>query len=72
MSLRIGHWTQTVGERLNWELALQLHFPFEVRTLCFGLVGASPKRPCDDAGWLDALLRELEGDATDFLDRPTD
>ena len=48
-------------------LALQLHFVHEVRSLCFGLMSASPERPCDDASGLDAPLRELEGDATDFL-----
>jgi len=53
-------------------LALQLHFLLEVRSLCFGLVSASPERPCDDASGLDAPLRELEGDTTDFLDRPAD
>jgi hypothetical protein len=53
-------------------LALQLHFSLEVRSLCFGLVSASPERPCDDASGLDAPLRELEGDTTDFLDRPAD
>ena len=53
-------------------LALQLHFLLEVRSLCFGLVSASPERPCDDASGLDAALRELEGDTTDFLDRPAD
>jgi hypothetical protein len=50
------------------DLALQLHFSLEVRSLCFGLVSASPERPCDDASGLDAALRELEGDTTDFLD----
>jgi hypothetical protein len=53
-------------------LALQLQFSLEVRSLCFGLVSASPERPCDDASGLDAALRELEGDTTDFLDRPAD
>jgi hypothetical protein len=54
---------------VNWSgLALQLHFSLEVRSLCFGLVSASPERPCDDASGLDAALRELEGDTTDFLD----
>ena len=53
-------------------LALQLHFLLEVRSLCFGLVSASPERPCDDASGLDTPLRELEGDTTDFLDRPAD
>ena len=53
-------------------LTLQLQFSLEVRSLCFGLVSASPERPCDDASGLDAALRELEGDTTDFLDRPAD
>src|ERR1700733_8097237 len=54
------------------DLALQFHFSLEVRSLCFGLVSASPERPCDDASGLDAAVRELEGDTTDFLDRPAD
>jgi hypothetical protein len=70
----------TLGDALNGGypylevkcLALQLHFSLEVRSLCFGLVSASPERPCDDASGLDAALRELEGDTTDFLDRPAD
>ena len=49
------------------KLALQLHFLLEVRSFCFGLVSASPERPCDDASGLDTSLRELEGDTTDFL-----
>lgn len=32
----------------------------------------SPQRPCKDFGGLDASLRELDGDASDFLDRPSD
>ena len=32
----------------------------------------SPERPCDDVGGLDASLSEADGDAADFLDRPTD
>ena len=38
--------------------------------LCGGLVGASPERPGDDVGGLDASLREADGDAADLLDRP--
>ena len=58
-------------------LALQLHFLFkpctpDVRLSCFCLMSASPKRPCDDAGGLDALLGEFDGNASDFLDRPAD
>jgi hypothetical protein len=37
-----------------------------------GLMGASPERPSDDMGGLDAALSEAHGDATDFLDRPAD
>jgi hypothetical protein len=36
------------------------------------LVSASPERPCDDVGGLDAALCEFHGDAADFLDRPAD
>ena len=53
-------------------LALQLLFLFEVGAAGFGLVGAAPERPCDDVCGLDAPLCEFEGDATDFLDRPSD
>jgi hypothetical protein len=41
------------------ELALQLLFLFEMSTACFGLVGAAPERPCDDACGLDTPLCEL-------------
>jgi len=34
-----------------------------MRAARFGLVSAPPERPCDDAGGLDAPLRELHGDA---------
>jgi len=37
-----------------------------------GLVSASPERPCDDVGGLDAALCEFHSDAADFLDRPAD
>ena len=53
-------------------LALQLRFSFEVSTSRFGLMSASPERPCDDAGGLNAALCEFHGDAADFLDRPAD
>ena len=56
----------------NFRLALQLHFSFEMGAACFGLMGASPERPCDDVGGLDAPLGEPDGDAADFLDRPAD
>jgi len=65
-----GTWTARSGA--NFSLALQLHFLFEVRASCFGLVGAPPERPCDDKSGLDAPLRELYGDAADFLNRPAD
>jgi hypothetical protein len=45
-----------------------LHFSFEVSASGFGLVCASPQRPCEDVGGLDASSRELGGDAADFLD----
>jgi len=38
----------------------------------FSLLSASPDRPRDDMGGLDAPLRELDRDTTDFLDRPAD
>jgi hypothetical protein len=49
-------------------LALQLRFSFEVGTSRMGLVSASPERPCDDVGGLDAALCEFHGDAANFLD----
>lgn len=36
------------------------------------LVGSSPDRPCDDVGGRDLSLSEPDGDAADFLDRPSD
>ena len=35
-------------------------------------MGSSPDRPSDDVGGLDASLREADGDAAEFLDRPAD
>src|ERR1700680_3003476 len=52
-------------------LTLQLSF-FEVSALSFRLVGSAPERPCDDVCGLNPLLSESDGDAADFLDRPTD
>jgi hypothetical protein len=49
-----------------------LFFTFEMRAACSGLMGASPERPCDDVGGLDAALSEFVGNAADFLDRPAD
>jgi hypothetical protein len=40
--------------------------------LCGGLVGASPERPCNDIGGIDASLGEALGYPADFLDRPAD
>ena len=40
--------------------------------LCDGLVRASPERPCDDVGGLDAALGQAGGDAAEFLDGPAD
>jgi hypothetical protein len=49
-----------------------LRFSLEMGAMRFGLVSASPDRPRDDMGGLDAPLRELDYDTTDFLDRPAD
>jgi hypothetical protein len=54
------------------DLALQLRFPFQMRALCGGLVGAPPERPGDDVCRLDASLRQPRGNAADLLDRPVD
>jgi hypothetical protein len=53
-------------------LALQLHILFPMNSLHGGLMGASPERPGDDLGRLDAALRQAHGYAADFLDRPAD
>ena len=57
---------------VRWHLALQLRFCFKMGATRFGLVSASPDRPRDDMGGLDAPLRQLDRDTTDFLDRPAD
>src|SRR5215204_2377744 len=51
-------------------LALQLRSLLQMCMSCGGLVGASPHRPGDDVGGLDLSLRETDGDAAEFLDRP--
>jgi hypothetical protein len=56
----------------NFHLALQLPFCFEVCALSCSLVSSAPERPCDDVGWHDPFSREFDGDAANFLDRPTD
>jgi hypothetical protein len=43
-----------------------------VSSTCGGLVSASPQRPCNDEGWLDAVLLEPLCYSADFLDRPAD
>jgi len=53
-------------------LALQLHFPFEMGATSIGLVSPPPERPGENTVDRDAPLSELDGDATDFLDRPAD
>lgn len=67
-----GGRTIPLHKELRAALALQLRFSFEMGATRFGLVSASPDRPRDDIGGLDAPLRELDGDTTDFLDRPAD
>jgi hypothetical protein len=47
-----------------------LPFSFDVSAAGRGLVSAPPERPGDDMGGLDAPLRELDRDTTDFLYRP--
>src|SRR4051794_6627283 len=54
------------------KLALRLHSALQVRVPCGGLVRPSPERPGDDVGGPDASLREADGDAAEFLDRPAD
>jgi hypothetical protein len=43
-------------------LVLELHFALQIRTLCGGLVRASPEGPGDDVSGLDASLGEADGD----------
>jgi len=63
----LGH-----GALQTHTLALQLRFSFEMSASRMSLVSASPERPCDDVGGLDAALCEFHSDAADFLDRPAD
>ena len=53
-------------------LTLQLPFCFEVGALSGRLVSSAPERPCDDVCGLYPLSREPDGNAADFLDRPSD
>src|SRR3954447_26089819 len=57
-------------------LALQLLFlnllSFQMRASGGSLVSASPERPGDDVGWLDAPLRKTCSNAADLLNRPAD
>jgi hypothetical protein len=41
-------------------------------TTSLGLVGAPPQRPGDELSGLDTPVGELDGAATDFLNRPAD
>jgi len=41
-------------------------------TVAFLLLSARAERPCDDVCGLDPHSSEPDGDAADFLDRPTD
>jgi hypothetical protein len=61
-----------LGTKDKDRLALQLRFLFQMGAFSGGLVGASPERPSDDKGRLDALLREARGNAANLLDRPMD
>ena len=62
----------TAPARAPRPLILQLRSFLQMCTSCSGLVGASPERPSDDVGRLDASLREADGNAAEFLDRPAD
>src|SRR3954452_13131141 len=64
--------TLSEASRAPPHLALQLHSALQVRVPCGGLVRPSPERPGDDVGGPDAPLREADGDAAEFLDRPAD
>jgi hypothetical protein len=55
-----------------WTLALQLHIPFDVSLSRDFLMYASPNGPCNDVSGVDPSLGQADGDAADFLDRPTD
>jgi hypothetical protein len=43
-----------------------------VRLSSDGLMYASPNGPCNDVSGVDPSLRKADGDAADFLDRPSD
>jgi len=62
-----------VPDHLN-DPALQLQFLFfpDVRDLRGSLMCAPPERPSDYLCRPNAPLRQPDGDATDFLDRPAD
>src|SRR6204780_1246138 len=53
-------------------LALQLHILLDMGFSSDGLMCASPDGPCNDVSGVDPSLREADGDAADFLDRPAD
>jgi hypothetical protein len=49
-----------------------LHITFDVSLSSDGLMDASPNGPCNDVSGVDPSLRKADGDAADFLDRPSD
>ena len=53
-------------------LSLQLRPFLYMSQSCGGLVSSSPVRPGEDVRGLDLSLSEPDGDASDFLDRPSD
>ena len=63
--------TEFDSTQLNRALALQLPFS-EVSALSGSLVSSAPERPCDDVCGLNTPSRESDGNAANFLDRPTD
>ena len=56
----------------NTGLALQLHFGAKVCIASGGLMSASPHRPCNHVSAWNASLCEPGGNASDFLNRPSD
>src|SRR6202011_4362960 len=61
-----------IQELFGQTLTLQLPICFEVRALSGSLVSSTPEGPCGDRGGSDPLSSESDGEAADFLDRPTD
>jgi hypothetical protein len=56
MDTRLGIIKNVRYIELNTLLALQLHLPFQVGLVGFGLVASAPDGPCDDESGFDLSL----------------